>query len=299
MKNAVRSKTFFELLNPNDWGYLVYVTVTGTLILIFHRNLESWFPHILFRGVLLMAFYFLVKYGSGSANKSTQIMRYWYPVFSFTFFYMESGSLNQMIFQGYEDDFFYSIDLKLFGVDPNLWLYDHFNNFVINEFMHLCYFLFYVLPLVFGMIIYRDRTTDYFKMIFAMSCTFYICYTMYIFIPVVGPLALREGRFADSGWFVSIMDWIYANGEEPGAAFPSSHVAIALMALMYTYHLHRRIFWLFLPFITGLIISTVYGFYHYVIDAVCGGLLCVACFYFCNRWFDKYLIHKFPSDLPG
>jgi membrane-associated phospholipid phosphatase len=289
-------KSFLDRINPNDWGFLGYIIVTAVIISIFHANLDSWFPHILGRAIIGFVFFFIVRYCSDTPNKFLLIIRYWYPVFSFTFFYMESGSLNQIVFSGYLDDIFSGLDIKMFGVHPNIWLYDHFNNFYMNEFMHLCYFLYYILPIIFGVIIYRDRITEYFRMVFAISVTFYICYTLYIFIPAAGPLDLRQGRFTDGGWFVHIMNWIYTNGEKPGAAFPSSHVAIALMALMYMHHLHRRIFWAFLPFIAGLILSTVYGFYHYVVDALFGALLCVISFYVCNWLFDKYLINKFPAE---
>jgi membrane-associated phospholipid phosphatase len=294
----IKPDNFFKLLNPNDWGYLAYLAITGLIVLAFHSNLDSWLAHLLLRATILALFYFIVKYCTHTTNKFLHVVRYWYPVFSFTFFYMESGSLNQMVFQGYLDGFFSGMDRNVFGTNPNLWLYDRFNNFYVNEFMHLCYFLYYILPTIFGVMLYRDRINEYFRMVFATSITFYICYTLYIFIPAAGPLDLRTGRFTDGGLFVHIMDWIYSNGEKPGAAFPSSHVAIALMSLMYTYHLHRRIFWAFLPFIAGLIVSTVYGFYHYVVDAVFGAILCLVCFHVCNKVFEKYLADKFPAELP-
>ncbi|MBL7996014.1 phosphatase PAP2 family protein, partial [bacterium] len=72
----------------------------------------------------------------------------------------------------------------------------------------------------------------------------------------------------------------------------------ALITLMYAFRLHRRVFWVFLPFIIGLIFSTFYGFYHYVIDSIAGAAIAVGSYYLCNHLFDKYAKAKFPDHFP-
>ena len=58
--------------------------------------------------------------------------------------------------------------------------------------------------------------------------------------------------------------------------FPSGHTELTLLVLYYARKFHRKTFWWLLPLGTGVIISTVYLRYHYVVDVVAGALLTVA-----------------------
>ncbi len=57
-----------------------------------------------------------------------------------------------------------------------------------------------------------------------------------------------------------------------GAAFPSEHVAGAITALWGARRHSPRLFWIFLPLVLCMMVSTVYGRYHYVAD-VLGGIV--------------------------
>lgn len=291
-------KSLSDILNPNDWAFLSYIFVVGLIVLIFHNRVPGWPLYIAAQAIIIIATLLVIRFFHQHTSNVLQMIRHWYPIFSFTFLYMQAGLFNQIVFQGYVDDFFYKIDIWLFGTNPNIWLYDRLNNFYFNELIHLCYFSYYVLPAAFGVILYVTKDKEFYRTLFGISITFYFCYFLYILIPAAGPLDLRQGRFVDGGIMVQIMDWIYSEVEKPGAAFPSSHVAIALITLMYAYRLHRTVFWVFLPFIIGLIFSTVYGFYHYVIDVIAGAGIAVGSYYLCNYLFDKYAKAKFPNHFP-
>lgn len=292
------SKKLIDILNPNDWAFLAYIGIVGMVILIFHSNLPGWPWYIAAQAVIVALTLLTIRLFHGNPFNALQMVRHWYPIFSFTFLYMQAGLLNQLVFQGYVDDFFSGIDYGIFGTNPNIWLYERLNNYYFNEFIHLCYFSYYVLPAAFGVILYITRDKEFYRTLFGISITFYFCYFLYILIPAAGPLHLRQGRFEDGGLMVQVMNWIYAEVEKPGAAFPSSHVAIALITLMYAYRLHRRVFWIFLPFIIGLIFSTFYGFYHYVIDSIAGAAIAVGSYHLCNYLFDRCAKAKFPDHFP-
>jgi len=69
------------------------------------------------------------------------------------------------------------------------------------------------------------------------------------------------------------VDFIWAKGENPGAGFPSSHVAVTfLVAWWGSKHFKRmRIFyWLTCLFLS---IATVYCMFHYAVDVFAGLLL--------------------------
>jgi membrane-associated phospholipid phosphatase len=124
-----------------------------------------------------------------------------------------------------------------------------------------------------------------------VSFVFYVCYLIYIFTPVMGPRVFERvidgyelpARFqpagsldipaaVQAGLFFRIMAWIYATFEAPGAAFPSSHVAIALTTVYFSFRYLRRIRYVHLVVVVLLCASTVYCRYHYVVDVI-GGVI--------------------------
>jgi membrane-associated phospholipid phosphatase len=57
------------------------------------------------------------------------------------------------------------------------------------------------------------------------------------------------------------------------AAFPSLHAAVSLVALLYAWRHLRWWFWVLLPFVAGLWVSTIYLRHHYAVDLLAGWLL--------------------------
>jgi membrane-associated phospholipid phosphatase len=73
------------------------------------------------------------------------------------------------------------------------------------------------------------------------------------------------------GVFYNLVQCAHQAGERPTAAFPSSHVAIAMLVMLITTKLRmwRWLIILAIPFIF-LCLSTVYIYAHYAIDAIAG-----------------------------
>jgi membrane-associated phospholipid phosphatase len=111
----------------------------------------------------------------------------------------------------------------------------------------------------------------------------------YIILPVMGPRAFNGGAMGYSlpaevlpeqvppypeavqkGPFFQVMRKIYHHLEAPGAAFPSSHVAIALVTVWFSFQYLPRIRYWHLLDVILLCVSTVYCHYHYVVDVVAG-----------------------------
>ena len=124
---------------------------------------------------------------------------------------------------------------------------------------------------------------------------FYACYLTYVFVPVVGPRILCRGIVANppleaiglvappavpdsvaSAFFYQVMARIYDNFETPGAAFPSSHVAVTIVTVYFSFLYLRHIRWLHLTVAVLLCVATVYGRYHYIADVLAGGVAAAA-----------------------
>lgn len=64
---------------------------------------------------------------------------------------------------------------------------------------------------------------------------------------------------------------------------PSGHTQIALMVLYLAYRYQRILFYIYLPIICGLILSTVYLRYHYVVDLIAGIFTALGCLFVAPR----------------
>ncbi len=68
----------------------------------------------------------------------------------------------------------------------------------------------------------------------------------------------------------AIVDILNALEGNKRDCFPSGHTQTVLISLWFAFKYRRPLFWIYLPVIIALIISTVYLRYHYVIDLVAG-----------------------------
>jgi membrane-associated phospholipid phosphatase len=86
-----------------------------------------------------------------------------------------------------------------------------------------------------------------------------------------------------SGIFYNIISWIYQHFEAPGAAMPSSHVAVALCTVWFSFKYLPRIRYFHLTVALLLCASTIYCRYHYAVDVV-AGILYSAIFVSIGNW---------------
>ena len=72
-------------------------------------------------------------------------------------------------------------------------------------------------------------------------------------------------------------------GSTDGTAFPSGHTGIASVIFLITWYLNTPLFYFILPLVIGLIVSTVYGRFHYVVDMIFGAIYAIMAF-IVTRW---------------
>ena len=136
---------------------------------------------------------------------------------------------------------------------------------ILGELLVFAYLSYYLLLAVALMKAYTDQKT-----LFILLTALFSCYTLFILFPVGGPL--RQTTLHDTGMFSSILKSLYQPTLSDGvftAAFPSSHVAIAVVITRLLGH--RLWQTLLLGSLTALIaIATIYTQTHYAIDALLG-----------------------------
>jgi len=170
-----------------------------------------------------------------------------------------------------------------------------------------------------GLALFLRSRQQFFHYVSVLSFLFYACYLIYVCLPIIGarvffrqvegyslPQAIQQLAVTDaypeavqSGVFFNLMRWIYRVFEAPGAAFPSSHVAVALCTVFFSFRYLRRIRYVHLAVAVLLCLSTIYCRYHYAVD-VLAGLVTAAVLIPAGNWlYFKFGDRRPPPSGPG
>lgn len=277
-----------------DYATQGYIALVGLLVLLFHGGrVPGWAGLVALHMLGMLAVHFLIRSSAARpGNRVLEFFRHFYPVLLFVFFYNETGVLNRMFVSDYVDPFFLRLEQRLFNGQPCIEFMERLPYVVVSEVFYAAYFSYYIMIGGVGLALFWRQRTAFHHYVSVLSFVFYACYLTYIFLPVAGPRGLfREiGGYrislADAGLAVQpsfpeaiqrgpfnrIMAFLYDNFEAMGAAFPSSHVAIAVCTCWFSWLYLPRIRWIHTVMVILLCLSTVYCRYHYVVDVIAGVL---------------------------
>jgi membrane-associated phospholipid phosphatase len=170
-------------------------------------------------------------------------------------------------------------DRELFGVIPCVWA-ERFITPARTEVMAFFYGnFFWIAPAVPIVLFVRRRWQAFRASIIGILVCFYMGYFLYVIFPAAPPRLYLAQVFTKNlrGYpnmlFSLSNDAIALLPVDSRAAFPSLHAAITLLALIFAWRYTRAVFWLLLPLVVGLWVSTVYLRHHYVVDLAAGFLL--------------------------
>ncbi len=217
-----------------------------------------------------------------------------YPVAALPFLYRELAVLNRIVTDRYYDPLVRRWEQWLFPSAPVMRLSQWIDHLVLSEFLHFSYISYYWMIVALSLTLYCGRRYRQYQIyVFTLLLTFYFCYLWFIFFPVEGPrysVAPLDPTLR-GGPFYRLSHWILSQGAARGTAFPSSHVAAGVVTLLCAWTMAPRLFWIMLPFAIGLVVGTVYGRFHYAVDAAAG--LGVA---FLFRWIGPMLYRRIAED---
>jgi membrane-associated phospholipid phosphatase len=269
-------------LNATDRATILYSIIVIIFTLIFRVKIAAYGGHLAFN-LSVILFVLLLSLGRGSSlmKTGTIALGLWYPLVLYGMLYYQTGLLNTVVVGRFLDSIFLNLDVQIFGRFPGFILGGIPGKAFFDEFFHFFYFSYYlIIPLTF-ILLYRKDVKLFENFVFQVSALFYVCYVIFIFLPVEGPIPLRNESYFEHGLFRAIVDFIWAKGENPGAGFPSSHVAVTfLVAWWGSKHFKklRLVYWLTFLFLS---IATVYCMFHYAVDVIGGlflGILAVLTF---------------------
>jgi membrane-associated phospholipid phosphatase len=296
-------KSLIKHLKAFDVVVIIFYIILSIVHIIFRSKIDTWVIWVLVNFAIIIISFLLAYLESKHDNEFWNGVHYWYivPVILLTF--------KQLYFmvkpiRVYDYDYlFIEIDRWVFGTDPTHLLHQIANP-VLTELLQVVYGSFYLLPILLGLFLVRKKR--YVAMdfaVFVLIYGFYLSYLGYFLLPGIGPrFTLHDFTTINEqlpGLFLTnfLRELVNAGESIPSGTlnpaevvqrdiFPSGHTMMTLIVMYLSVRLKSRSRYFFVPVGTLLIFSTVYLWYHYVIDLI-GGLA----FMLFAVWSGKYIFN--------
>ncbi len=220
-----------------------------------------------------------IRLANPSRNLVVQFFRLCYIQALYILYFTECIWLSQLMFNGASfDAFFANLDFRIFGFQPAIQFPRYFQEYrIVNEMFFFSYFFYYALVSTGVWILFiRKHYQIAVRVLFIISISFFTMYVWFIFFPVQGPKyffpelhAIWYSNFRGF-FFTNIVKGVFNNTNLGGAAFPSSHVALSLIAFILNWKYNRYLIPVYLPLTILLFVSTVYLYAHYFVDIPAG-----------------------------
>jgi membrane-associated phospholipid phosphatase len=204
-------------------------------------------------------------------------LRDWLPLALGAFLYIELRWLIAGVGMPHADATVIGWERALFPTDPSRTLALRFPGAALSESLHACYLAYYALVFVPPAVLYlRGRRDAYTVTTLSIVLAFLASFVVFMVFPVDGPRFLVGAAAAPAGPIRSATLWLLESASSRGTAFPSSHVAASVAAAICALRFQRPAGYLVAVVAVGLTVGTVYGGFHYAVDAVAGLVVGVA-----------------------
>lgn len=164
----------------------------------------------------------------------------------------------------------------VFGVQPTLWI-EKFTTPWLTEWMMFSYVVYVPLyPILCGIIYFTRGELPMEEYFFTLGLTNILCDIGFIVFPVASPMYYIKELYTvplDGYVFTFLGELMRKYLHFAGGSIPSPHAAAATIMWIMAYRYHRPSFYVLAPIVISLYVSTFYGRYHYLTDAVVGILV--------------------------
>lgn len=261
-------------MRPLDLATLVYVG-SGFAVLTFTQSPTVWpvlaATHVAGAGLILWLSW-------GSCRTSTALLREWYPLLLVPLFYAEIPLLNEYFLSTARDDAIRWLETSLFPFEPSRAFAAAAPWRPLSEALHFAYLSYYLIiygPLI--LLYFQGRRDAFRETTLAIVMTYYCSYLIYMVFPVRGPWDLfPPSEVPPDGPLRRLAVQILAAGSSAGAAFPSSHQAVAVAQTVCALRHLRRLAPVIGLLSAGIAAGAVYASFHYAVDMIAGAALGVA-----------------------
>jgi membrane-associated phospholipid phosphatase len=208
---------------------------------------------------------------TASRRAALRPLREWLPLIVGPFLYVELRWLiaglgrphADALVQGWERTFFPGNPASTWAAAfPIRW---------VSEALHLAYASYYLIVYVPPAILFsRGRRAAHAETLLALALVYGACFTAFLVFPVDGPRFLVGPAPAPDGPIRTFVLRLLETGSSRGTAFPSSHVAASVVASLAALRHQRAVGVVVSALTLALIAATVYGGFHYGVDALAG-----------------------------
>src|SRR6187455_2592489 len=254
-----------------------YLAMTAALIAILGTTVPGrvWLVavHLTLSGLLL-----ILNQARPPAG-TLRVIRDWHPLVLFPFLYKEVELLAPVLGDWRLTVAIPAWESALFAGQPSLYLSERLAFVPLSEYLHFCYLSYViVIPSLAAYWYVSGRQTAFGELLLLLSTVLLGSYLFFILLPVDSPyyLSQRLGPPLSGHFFFDLVHQVSARGGARGGAFPSAHVSGAFVVSLVAWRHQRRLAYLLVPITGSLMIATVYGRFHYVLDALAGAAVAIA-----------------------
>jgi membrane-associated phospholipid phosphatase len=208
-----------------------------------------------------------------------RVIRDWHPLLLFPFLYKEVELLAGGIGDWRLTAAIPAWEAALFAGQPSLYLSDRLAFVPLSEYLHFCYLAYVILiPSVAAYWYVSGRRAAFGELLLMLSIVMLGSYLFFILLPVDSPyyLSQRLGPPLSGHFFFDLVHQVSAHGGARGGAFPSAHVSGAVVVSLVAWRHQPPLAYVLVPITLSVMIATVYGRFHYVVDALAGAALAIA-----------------------
>ena len=214
---------------------------------------------------------------------------------SYAYLFGAVDKLQMIAHQEWMDYYVLDLEQYVFGVQPTLWIEKYMTPW-LTEWMMFSYVIYVPLyPLLCGIIYFTRGELPMEEYFFTLGLTNILCDIGFILFPVASPLYFIRDIYSvplDGYVFTYLGELMRSQLHYAGGSIPSPHAAAATIMWIMAYRYHRPSFHVLTPVILSLYVSTFYGRYHYLTDAVVGILVALIALvlapYFMRGW-DRFI----------
>jgi membrane-associated phospholipid phosphatase len=264
-------------MNLTDRIYL-WVHIALTLVVIAcHERVPHWPMYVAWNIAAVIVIVALArKQHDGIA---WEFAHDWLPgIVFFTSVFEEVALLSLALVPHWQSGYIAGFEQVLFGTTPAFWLQTHLPAWS-QEFLEFGYFAFYPLYLIVGLALWMSRNRSAFRFGFrrmtdALTVGYAICYTAYLLWPTQSPHH-AEGITAPASGdpFYRLVHLIQGNAGVHGNAFPSAHIMLAFVVLVFVWRYSPHVAPVLLAINILMCLGAIYDGYHWTSDIIAGAIL--------------------------
>jgi membrane-associated phospholipid phosphatase len=257
----------------------IYVAVhVGLTVLVCARcdAVAHWPWYVAWNALAVGAIFLLAR--KKSDGVVWEFAHDWLPVIFFISVFEEVSFLSLTLRGSWQNQTLITWESVLFATPPAEWL-RRYSSPWFKELLEFGYLTFYPLYPVVGGVLWAWRGMPRFRGAFrrmtdALSVGYVLCYATYLLFPTRSPFdnAGIETTAAPSsgGPFHFLVRIVQGNAGVHGNAFPSAHIMVACVVLVFTWrHLSRVAPWI-AACVLLMCTGAVYDGYHYALDVIVG-----------------------------